>query len=165
MESRTFKAGTLVSQTTGGSIYNYALFNTKHLTLDYKCYTINYFDGTNGTAKIKTPTKFIKWVTIHNNSYTFGAKSHYSRIIIRKNENIQNITIDMNGHEPLRSVDDTRDYIDYKNKRIVRLVNSDGTIKSNPEYESITLPEIKTYDGNTIIESNDDVSPLFQAEY
>ena len=71
----------------------------------------------------------------------------------------------MTGHDPLRSVDDTRDYIDYKNKRIVRLINTDGSIKSSAEYEPITLPEIKTYDGNTIIESSDESSPLFQAEY
>ena len=81
------------------------------------------------------------------------------------NDNIQNITIDMTGHDPLRNIDDTRDYIDYKNKWIVRLINSGGTIKSDSEYEPITLPEIKTYDGNTIIESNDEVSPLFQVYY
>ena len=40
-------------------------------------------------------------------------------------------------------MDDTRDYIDYKNKQI-------------------NLPEIKTYDGNTITESSDNSHLYFK---
>ena len=104
-------------------------------------------------------------MTLNNYNKLQNTNDYYSRIIIRETKNIQNITIDMTDHDPLRSIDDTRDYIDYKNKRIVRLINNDGSIKTKPEYEPINLPEIKTYGGNTIIESSDEVSPLFQAYY
>ncbi len=163
----TFNEGTFVSQSNDSNTYNYVFSDYSKLSENFKCYEATVVgerydrDKTN----FRPYTKYTNIAIIENKNNIPNTIIYYSRFIIRKNENIQNITIDMNGHEPLRSIDDMRDYIDYKNKRIVRLINSDGTIKSNPEYEPITLPEIKTYDGNTIIESNDESSPLFQAEY
>ncbi len=166
----TIKSGTKVSQLKIG-YYNYGLINREKMNEVNKwiCKE-NIISKINSSYKqelnkFSYPTKYIGWITLDNYNNTPNVTTHYSRIIIRETRNIQNISIDMTGHDPLRSIDDTRDYIDYKNKRIVRLINSDGAKKDNPEYEPITLPEIKTYDGNTIIESSDEVSPIFQAEY
>ncbi len=169
----TYKKGTYVSQTTGIGSETYCFTKAKKLTNEWVEHnatisgTYNFIADEKSVTinKFRYGTKYVKIYFAINREQIAETTTYYSRIILRKNDNIQNITIDMNGHEPLRSIDDTRDYIDYKNKRIVRVINSDGTIKSNPEYEPITLPEIKTYDGNTIIESNDEISPLFQAEY
>ncbi len=170
----TFIKGTKVSKVPNAGLgtYNYILHGNSKITTEYVCYN-KIAEGIYGSNdnisnvnnKFRSGVKFIEFLILNNFNNTPNTTTYYSRFIIRKNENIQNITIDISGHEPLRSIDDTRDYIDYKNKRIVRLINSDGTKKNNPEYEPITLPEIKTYDGNTIIESSDNVSPLFQAQY
>ncbi len=163
----TYKKGTIVSQTASiGSQIPWLTVN-KIYSKDYSCYeqVKEGYDSQWGNSHFGYGTKYIKYSYWTNVNNIEGTETYYSRIIIRKNDNIQNIAIDMTGHDPLRSIYDTRDYIDYKNKRIVRLINSDGTIKSNPEYEPITLPEIKTYDGNTIIESSDDISPIFQSNY
>ncbi len=172
----TIKKGTYISRksTYGGFNPNPLLSYNKQLSTEYTCYNkiiqgISPIDEIEKNYdiynKFRRGIKYAKILIFDNQNNIPNTETYYSRIILRKNENIQNITIDISGHDPLRSVDDTRDYIDYKNKRIVRLINTDGSIKSSAEYEPITLPEIKTYDGNTIIESNDESSPLFQAEY
>ena len=160
----TFTKGTKVSQSVGGISNMYPILNNSLLTNEYKCYSA-VIDGRSSTYSFNSGVKYIKMLMLNNYYSVQNTETYYSRIVLRKNDNIQNITIDISGHDPLRSIDDTRDYIDYKNKRIVRLIIPDGTKKEREEYEPITLPEIKTYDGNTIIESSDDISPIFQANY
>ncbi len=163
----TFKAGIFVSQSDDSNTYNYVFLGNEILSEDFKCYEATVvgekFDR--DQTNFRPYTKYIGIVLLDNHNKTPNTTTYHSRMIVRKNSNIQNISIDITGHDPLRSIDDERDYIDYKNKRIVRLINSDGTKKDKEEYEKITLPEIKTYDGNTIIESSDEILPLFQASY
>ncbi len=159
------KKGTKVSRSKVSGTYNYGLMNTS-FNDTWTCYeNIMTNTGVESVNRFRYGAKYIQWMTLNNYNKLQNTNDYYSRIIIRETKNIQNITIDMTDHDPLRSIDDTRDYIDYKNKRIVRLINNDGSIKTKPEYEPINLPEIKTYGGNTIIESSDEVSPLFQAYY
>ena len=166
----TIKAGVKVSQLfTSGGTYNYTIYNGRTMTTEWQCFnrtitgvlTSHEFSST----RFRRYTTYLQWLALNNYNSTPDTETYYSRIIIRKDENIENITIDMTGYEPLRSNGEVRDYIDYKNKRIVRLIDSDGSVKEKEEYESIELPEIKTYDGNTIVESSDKISPIFQVRY
>ena len=57
------------------------------------------------------------------------------------------------------------DYIDYNKKQIVRKIDDDGNILDKEVIEDIDLPEIPTYDGNTIIETTDEVMPILEVRY
>ncbi len=90
----------------------------------------------------------------------------YSRVIFGETDKYeQKFTIDMSDHEPLRSKDKVADYIDYNKKQIVRKIGNDGNILDEVQYEDIELPKIPTYDGNTIIETTDEVMPILEVKY
>ena len=88
-----------------------------------------------------------------------GGGTKVANIIFAESDKYNNIyTIDMTGHEPLRTMEDgTSDYIDFKTKKIVRNIGvNNGTMYklSSVVYEDISLPDIPIYEGNTAITLN-----------
>lgn len=72
--------------------------------------------------------------------------------------------------EPLRKIGEKADYIDFKNKQIVRnvgVIDNTGTLSIEDSYQeleapnvqSIELPEILTYEGTNIIKIDTEVEP------
>ncbi len=112
--------------------------------------------------KFRNGTRYVTWFIYQNAKYadtspTSGSK--ITRLILAESDKYNKIyTIDMTGHEPLRTMEDgTSDYIDFKTKKIVRNVGvNNGTMYklSSVTYENISLPDIPIYEGNTAITLN-----------
>lgn len=163
----TISKGTKVSQTQINSTYNYGIIEGKTMSTDWTCHsnTIS-INNKSVNTKFRNGTKYAKIIILNNNNAQADTTTYYSRMIIAESDKYEKkITIDMSGHDPLRSNGEVSDYIDYKNQRIVRKLDSSLNVLSTETYEDVTLPEIPTYDGNTIIESTDTVTPTFEVLY
>lgn len=165
----TISKGTKVSQSvSSGSSYKYSLSGERPLTNDWQCLNTNIQNvstiGNVDNNKFSYGTAYIQLVILNNYNSVPNTITDYSRIVFRESDNKKTITIDISGHEPLKSKGEAADYIDYKNSRIVRKIDNSGNVKEET-YEEIELPDIPTYEGNTIIESNDSLSPIFEAHY
>lgn len=88
------------------------------------------------------------------------------KVPIKVNEAITNIYL----NEPLRKVSDYADYIDYKNKKVVRnvdVLDDSGTQTIENSYqglatpieETIDIPQLETFDGTTIFEIDTKIKP------
>ncbi len=158
----TIKAGTKLSQSNDGGNYNYSLYDsqTKNTEWEYRHSSIK---GVKTGAAVYTMfrpgTKYIKWFMFPNYNSIEGGGIKVANIIFAESDKYNNVyTIDMTGHEPLRTMEDgTSDYIDFKTKKIVRNVGvNNGTMYklSSVVYEDISLPDIPIYEGNTAITLN-----------
>ena len=158
----TVKAGTKLSQSYAGATYNYSLYNsqTKNTEWEYRHSSIK---GVKTGAAVYTMfrpgTKYISWLLFPNYTSVEGGGAKVANIIFAESDKYNKIyTIDMTGHEPLRTMEDgTSDYIDFKTKKIVRNVGiNNGTMYklSSVTYENISLPDIPIYEGNTAITLN-----------
>ena len=155
----TIKAGTKLSQCDSGSTFNYSLdFNIKESTdWEYRHETISGVGF--GRTVFRAATKYVQWFIMPNYNYIEGGGAKVANIIFAESDKYNKIyTIDMTGHEPLRTMEDgTSDYIDFKTKKIVRNVGiNNGTMYklSSVTYENISLPDIPIYEGNTAITLN-----------
>ena len=155
--------GTKLSQSWNGNTYNYSLLIAGKDYLDWtsKRGTIqgvsNYDE--NPSYKFRYGVKYIKWFMFPNYNSVEGGGTKVANIIFAESDKYNKIyTIDMTGHEPLRTMEDgTSDYIDFKTKKIVRNVGvNNGTMYklSSVTYENILLPDIPIYEGNTAITLN-----------
>ena len=158
----TVKAGTKLSQSYAGATYNYSLYNsqTKNTEWEYRHSSIK---GVKTGAAVYTMfrpgTKYISWLLFPNYTSVEGGGAKVANIIFAESDKYNKIyTIDMTGHEPLRTMEDgTSDYIDFKTKKIIRNVGiNNGTMYklSSVTYENISLPDIPIYEGNTAITLN-----------
>ncbi len=158
----TIKAGTSLSQSNSGITYNYSLMNGEisNTTWEYRHATI---DGVNNNSlligKFRPATKYINWFITPNYSKVSGGGVTFANVIFAESDKYnKEYTIDMTGHDPLRAMEDgTSDYIDYKNKRIVRRVGVSGSALyklTSETYEAIELPTLPIYEGNTAITLN-----------
>ncbi len=155
--------GTKLSQSWNDKTYNYSLLEAGKDYLDWtsKRRTIqgvsNYDE--NPSYKFRYGVKYIKWFMFPNYNSVEGGGTKVANIIFAESDKYNKIyTIDMTGHEPLRTMEDgTSDYIDFKTKKIVRNVGvNNGTMYklSSVTYENISLPDIPIYEGNTAITLN-----------
>ena len=124
--------------------------------------------------------------TIRNNPYTFtiGNEEEFilwfygSRLRFYKTFQIEKgstatpyepyqepVTYTISLSAPLRSNGDKKDYIDFESGKVIRWVASDGSVLSTSTEETITLPDIKTLNGTTIISTNTTVQPTIEGRY
>lgn len=92
------------------------------------------------------------------NNVSGGGVTFANVIFAESDKYNKEYTIDMTGPEPLRAMEDgTSDYIDYKNKRIVRCVGVSGSSLyklTSETYETIELPTLPIFEVNTAITLN-----------
>ena len=67
--------------------------------------------------------------------------------------------------EPLKSVENVRDYIDYEQGKLIRYISQDGSVLSTPIEETITLPQISALDGVTMLSVDTSVKPTLDGRY
>lgn len=149
-------AGTKVSQSAAGGTYNYGLYNgsTTNVEWEFRKYTIR-----NAALQFRAGTKYISWFIRPNYNNVSGGGVTFANVIFAESDKYnKEYTIDMTGHEPLRAMEDgTSDYIDYKNKRIVRCVGVSGSSLyklTSETYETIELPTLPIFEANTAITLN-----------
>ena len=158
----TIKKGTKLCQSNDSSNYNYSLISskTKSTEWEYKVITITGVSyGNIMHSRFRPGTKYISWFMFPNYNSVEGGGAKVANIVFAESDKYNKIyTIDMTGHEPLRTMEDgTSDYIDFKTKKIVRNVGvNNGTMYklSSVTYENILLPDIPIYEGNTAITLN-----------
>ena len=156
----TISAGTKLSQSNAGNTYNYGLYFTPNLAdteWKYRHIAIQgVFEKDVRNDKFRNPTKYVSWFIMPNYSSVEGGGVKIANLIFAESDKYnKEFTVDMAGHDPIRTMDDgTSDYIDFKNKRIVRNVGvNNGTMYklSNVVYENISLPTLPIYEKNTAI--------------
>ena len=159
----TVKAGTKLSQSNSGATYNYSLYggNSEVTEWEYKKRSISgiIYGGTTAYTMFRPGMCYVNWFIIPNYFSVEGGGAKVANIVFAESDKYNNIyTIDMTGHEPLRTMEDgTSDYIDFKTKKIVRNVGiNNGTMYklSSVTYEDVLLPNIPIYEGNTAITLN-----------
>lgn len=161
-QNGTFFAGTKLSQSMSSSTYNYALCAANVNTTEWEHrekIISGKTIGANSNNLFRYPTRYIDWFIIPNYDSLVGGGVNVANIIFAESDKYNRVyTIDMTGHEPLRTMEDgTSDYIDFKTKKIVRNVGiNNGTMYklSSVTYENILLPDIPIYEGNTAITLN-----------
>ena len=159
---------TKLSQSSASSVYNYGINFTT--SLNWTCKN-NIINPSNKTAvkdsysinNFRFGTQLVLPLIIFNYDSIQNSTIEISRSIFRENDKVSIININMDNHEPLRSVGEVRDYIDYKSSKIVRLISSSGAVLTEPTYEDIELPTIPSYKGNTVVESIEDIKPILEA--
>lgn len=158
----TIKAGTKVSQSNDGADYNYGLYQSTTSSTDWLYRTWNV---TGVVVNIqwgnvfRFATKYVSWFIMPNYNNVSGGGVTFANVIFAESDKYnKEYTIDMTGHEPLRTMEDgTSDYIDYKNKRIVRCVGVSGSSLyklTSETYETIELPTLPIFEVNTAITLN-----------
>ena len=159
----TIKEGTKVCQSNSGSQYNYGLYPADTTTTEWNRRGVaisgTKINNTQDMKRFRYSTKSVTWHIIPNYNSVEGGGAKVANIIIAESDKYNQVyTIDMTGHEPLRTMEDgTSDYIDFKTKKIVRNVGvNNGTMYklSSVVYEDISLPDIPIYEGNTAITLN-----------
>ena len=75
------------------------------------------------------------------------------------------VTYEITLSAPLRSNGEKKDYIDFEVGKVVRWVASDGSVLSTPTEEAVTLPQIKTLNGTTVLSINTAVKPTLEGKY
>ena len=160
----TIKAGTKLSQSNGGATYNYSLIAGTEIkatewALKKRSISGIIYGGTTAYTMFRPGMCYVNWFIIPNYFSVEGGGAKVANIIFAESDKYNNIyTIDMTGHEPLRTMEDgTSDYIDFKTKKIVRNVGvNNGTMYklSSVTYEDILLPNIPIYERNTAITLN-----------
>ncbi len=167
----TFKKGSKIGSAEGTGCLNYGLGNQNAVPVNEWTLLKNEISGFhydldgdwNGANNYKKFFNAAKSVKLH----IAASKSvKFSRVIFGEtNKYEQKFTI--NIKKPLRSNGKVADYIDYNKKQIVRKIDDDGNVLEEVQYEDIELPKIPTYDGNTIIETTDDVilKPNLEVRY
>lgn len=155
----TIPSGTKVSQSYQGSTHNYPLYTEENGTVSKESW--NYLNtNINGINIINEdkdidPSKFrmaTKYISIYFNN-TYGLEDYsntnlsMSDIYIGNNNMTIEKTITISS--PLKCINETCDYIDIKNKQIVRQV-SDGSILKTPTYEDIDVPDLALFNSKMI---------------
>ena len=111
----------------------------------------------------------VKDVFLINGKYTEDKLPTYQQYI---KPTIYNIYLD----EPLRSVGNVKDYIDFENKQVVRnigVIDNTGTqtiensyqVLETPVTEKISLPNIKTLGNTTMLSVNNTVKGTFSGTH
>ena len=166
-ENGNYERGTKVSEGirySGNSIYiNYQV--TKDWTLIKKEIVSKTSITDKEWDKLPFGAKSVSVRPIYSVIYDHADHDHqFSRVIFGEEDKYE-VPISLKDHEPQRRSGDVADYIDYNKKQIVRKIGSDGSILPNETTESIELPTIPTYDGNTIIETTDSIMPEIEVKY
>ena len=153
--------GTKLSQSSRGSVKNYNLCSNCAFEKDVwenkisNIKDVFYFKelGYMSSKKFRIETKYIKlffdngWETTEEYNTNLYLNNIY---FVRDDMAIENtITIS----NPLACVEDTCDYIDIKNKKIVRQV-SNGSILSTPTYEDVEVPDLSLFTSKMITVSD-----------
>ena len=131
---------------------------------------IGLISGRTNAKPILEGTATLELIALLNTDIdnTYCIDINTSTLDLKKQENIKNINY-IFLKEPLRKIGDEADYIDFKNKKVVRVVKSidDTGTKSIEESlqiqdaveESIELPKLLTYEDYTKIEVITKVKP------
>ena len=120
------------------------------------------------TETTKVYLSFVGWGTVDNLKFTYQLEKNSTSTEYEPYQEPKTTNIYLN--EPLRKVGDYADYIDFKNKKVVRNVkvnDNTGTKTIEESYtqqdpkteETIELPEILTHKGTNIIAVNTSIKP------
>lgn len=165
--------------------YLYSLIRNKKLSDSWEKYSINLSGTIDNAPVLGKPqfmlkgAKYMRIIIWHDYSYGYynkekgisPTKAWYANYVIAETKNYENkVYIDMQGKEPIRSMEDgTRDYIDIGSRKIARNIgiNEAGEMYKLEQtiYEDINIPSIPCYYKNTIITVNDEVETDLELLY
>lgn len=156
---KEYKKGTIISQSSDGATFNYNLHQEKINATNWarkKSIVVGELDfsKTNQTiyTKFRPASKYIKlYIGSNYSNNNIDVNMLLSEIFIGRTDMAIENTINLSS--PLSCFDGICDYIDIKNKRVVRKV-SNGTILTKPSYEEIDVPDLSLFTSKMITVSD-----------